>query len=213
MRIAAEALLFDLDGTLVDSAATIVRAWSRWAAEEGLTEEDLRAVPTHGRTSAELIADLVPPGRVSAAVRRIENLEMATATEVTALPGAHGVVAALPRDRWAVVTSGSRALAEARLEASGLRPPALVTADDVRRGKPDPEPYLLGARLLGVDPRTCVVIEDAPSGLRAADAACMQTVAVTSTHRADELQARAVVPDLRSVLITAGNGRLTVVVR
>ena len=135
---------------------------------------------------------------------------MATAGETAALPGARDVVAGLPPDRWAVVTSGNRKLARARLQAAGLVPPALVTADDVRRGKPDPEPFLLGARRLGVDPGQCLVIEDAPSGLKAAEGAGMRTVAVTTTHKAEELQADAVIADLSAVRVAATNGRLTV---
>ncbi|MBO0689201.1 MAG: HAD-IA family hydrolase [Candidatus Dormibacteraeota bacterium] len=140
MRIGADALLFDLDGTLVDSTANLVRAWTKWAMEEGVAEATLRAVPTHGRTSAELMAELVPPDRVAPSVRRVEELEIATAGAVTQLPGAREVVAGLPQDRWAVVTSGSRRLALARLAAAGLCAPVLITADDVGRGKPDPPP-------------------------------------------------------------------------
>lgn len=213
MRIGADALLFDLDGTLVDSTANLVRAWTKWAVEEGVAEATLRAVPTHGRTSAELMAELVPPDRVAPSVRRVEELELATVGEVTPLPGAREVVAGLPEDRWAVVTSGSRRLALARLAAAGLSAPVLITADDVGRGKPDPEPYLLGARRLAVDPGGCVVVEDAPAGLTAAGAAGMRRVAVTTTHRADELQADAVIGDLSAMQVAACDGRLTVRVR
>ena len=153
---------------------------------------------------------MVPPDRVAPAVGRIEELEMATAGEVRALPGAREAVAGLPRNRWAVVTSGNRRLALARLAAAGLTAPALVTADDVARGKPDPEPYLLGARRLGVEPGRCLVVEDAPSGLQAAQAAGMGTVAVTTTHRAEELHADAVIGALDAIRVVASDGHLTV---
>ncbi|EHN74036.1 phosphatase, partial [Streptomyces coelicoflavus ZG0656] len=119
-------------------------------------------------------------------------------------PGTRAFLDALPADRWAVVTSATRRLAEARLDAVGILPKTLVAADDITRGKPDPEPYLLGARALGVDPAECVVFEDAPAGLQSGRAAGMRTVALATTHPAGELGADLVVDDLSalSALVT-----------
>lgn len=208
MDLTADALLFDLDGTLVDSTPAVVRAWTRWAVEHGVTEAQFRSVHAHGRTAAELVADLLPAERVAGAVRRIEELELADVDGVVPLPGAARLLAELPADRWTIVTSGVRSLATKRIRAAGLPvPERFVTADDVRRGKPDPEPYLTGAALLGVPPERCVVVEDAPAGLTAARAAGAGTLAVVSTHRADELKADLVLPDL-SYLVVDGTGPL-----
>ncbi|WP_320777517.1 HAD family hydrolase [Streptomyces sp. CRN 30] len=205
MRIRAEAMLFDNDGTLVSSLESVQRCWTRWAEEYGVTEAFAR-VELHGRTAAAIAADLVPAAAVPAAVARIEELEVEDVPNggVHLLPGTRDLLGALPADVWAVVTSATRRLAEARLGAVGIRPKAMICADDVTRGKPDPEPYLLGARELGVDPARCVVFEDAPAGLRAGRAAGMTTVALATTHRADELEADLVVEDLSalSVLVT-----------
>ncbi|MGW5133488.1 HAD-IA family hydrolase [Streptomyces sp. NPDC004135] len=206
MKIRAHALLFDNDGTLVSSLASVDRCWARWAAEYGITPEAFARVELHGRPAAEIAADLLPPGIVPEAVARIEDLEVDDVPDggVELLPGTRAFVDSLPAERWAVVTSATRRLAEARLEAVGILPKTLVAADDVTRGKPDPEPYLLAARSLGVDPADCVVFEDAPAGLAAGRAAGMTTVALTTTHRADELHADLVVKDLSalSALVT-----------
>ncbi|ANB05399.1 phosphatase [Streptomyces ambofaciens] len=208
MHIHAQALLFDNDGTLVSSLASVRRCWTRWAGEYGITAEEFGRVELHGRPAAEIAADLLPAHVVPAAVARIEQLEVDDVPDggVHLLPGTWEFLAALPADRWAVVTSATRRLAEARLGAVGILPKTLVAADDITRGKPDPEPYLLGARALGVDPAACVVFEDAPAGLQAGRAAGMTTVALATTHRADELDADLVVPDLSalSVLVTGG---------
>ncbi|AXG76924.1 HAD family hydrolase [Streptomyces paludis] len=207
MTIHAEALLFDNDGTLVSSLASVTRCWSRWAQEYGVTPEDFARVGLHGRPAAEIVADLVPAAGVAAAVARIEQLEVDdVAGGVELLPGTAELLAALPAERWAVVTSAGRRLAEARLAEAGIRPKTLITADDITRGKPDPEPYLLGAARLGVDPARCVVFEDAPAGLASARAAGMRSVALTTTHERAELLADLVVPDLSalSVRVTAG---------
>ncbi|MEV5341434.1 HAD-IA family hydrolase [Streptomyces sp. NPDC052676] len=214
MKIRAQALLFDNDGTLVSSLRSVERCWTRWAGEYGITAERFAAVELHGRPAAEIAADLLPADVVPEAVARIEHLEVEDVADggVRLLPGTKEFLAALPADRWAVVTSATRRLAEARLDAVGILPKTLVAADDITRGKPDPEPYLLGARALGVDPSACVVFEDAPAGLAAGRAAGMTTVALATTHPAHELDADLVVRDLSalSVLVTAGGVEIAV---
>ncbi|MEU9552882.1 HAD family hydrolase [Streptomyces werraensis] len=206
MTIHARALLFDNDGTLVSSLDSVNRCWTRWAVEYGLTAEDFARIELHGRPAAEIAADLLPAHLVPQAVARIEDLEVEDVADggVGLLPGTKEFLAGLPAERWAVVTSATRRLAEARLGAAGILPKTLVAADDITHGKPDPEPYLLAARMLGVDPAECVVFEDAPAGLQAGRAAGMTTVALATTHRAEELTANLVVRDLSalSVLVT-----------
>ncbi|CAL9596252.1 HAD family hydrolase [Streptomyces werraensis] len=206
MTIHARALLFDNDGTLVSSLDSVNRCWTRWAVEYGLTAEDFARIELHGRPAAEIAADLLPAHLVPQAVARIEDLEVEDVADggVGLLPGTKEFLAGLPAERWAVVTSATRRLAEARLGAAGILPKTLVAADDITHGKPDPEPYLLAARMLGVDPAECVVFEDAPAGLQAGRAAGMTTVALATTHRAEELTADLVVRDLSalSALVT-----------
>jgi len=214
MKIHAEALLFDNDGTLVSSLESVHRCWTRWAEEFGITAEEFARVELHGRPAVEIAADLLPADVVPQALARIEQLEVEDVPNggVHLLPGTRAFLDALPADRWAVVTSATRRLAEARLEAVGILPKTLVAADDVTRGKPDPEPYLLAARDLGVDPARCVVFEDAPAGLRAGRAAGMTTVALTTTHQAHELDADLVVENLSalSALVTGGSVEISV---
>ncbi|MDF3143129.1 MULTISPECIES: HAD-IA family hydrolase [unclassified Streptomyces] len=213
MTIHARALLFDNDGTLVSSLTSVDRCWARWAEEYGITEE-FGEVELHGRPAVEIVADLLPADVVPRALARIETLEVEDVPNggVHLLPGTKAFLGALPADRWAVVTSATRRLAEARLDAVGILPKTMVTADDITRGKPDPEPYLLAARELGVDPAHCVVFEDAPAGLAAGRAAGMITVALTTTHRAHELDADLVVQDLSalSALVTDAGVEISV---
>lgn len=215
MKLHAQALLFDNDGTLVSSLASVRRCWTRWAAEYGITAERFGRVELHGRPAAEIAADLLPADVVPEAVARIEQLEVEDVPDggVHLLPGTRDFLDALPADRWAVVTSATRRLAEARLDAVGILPKTLVAADDITRGKPDPEPYLLGARALGVDPADCVVFEDAPAGLQAGRAAGMRTVALATTHRADELDADLVVTDLSALSVLATGAGVEIAVR
>ncbi|WP_327357410.1 HAD family hydrolase [Streptomyces sp. NBC_01304] len=213
MKIQAEALLFDNDGTLISSMESVFRCWTRWAEEYGITKEDFERVELHGRPAVEIIADLLPADRIPEALARIEQLEVEDVPGgVVVLPGTKELLGSLPSDRWAVVTSATRPLAEARLHEIGVDFPVMIAAGDITRGKPDPEPFLLAAERLGVDPARCVVFEDAPAGLASGRAAGMTTVALTTTHEAHELVADHVVRDLSAVSAqaTAGGVEITV---
>ncbi len=200
------AVLFDMDGTLLDSAASVRRCWLQWAAEHEISVARLRAAARHGVTARDIAAELLPAARVAAAVTRIEDLEVTDVEGTVALPGAAAALA-VAGARGAVVTSATTRLARARLAAAGLvsgTAGVLVTADDVERGKPHPEPYLRATELLGVTPADCLVVEDAPAGLRAGRAAGAATLAVTTTHEAAELTglADAVVGTLADVRLS-----------
>jgi sugar-phosphatase len=196
-----QAVLSDLDGVLVDSAAVIEETWRRFAARHGLDAEQVLA-QSHGRRSVDLIRLVAPHVDADSEARLIEEEEIEAATGLRALPGARELVDSVPAERFAIVTSGTRALAVARLRAAGLPVPAvLVAAEEVERGKPDPAGYLRAAELLGVDPAHGVVLEDAPAGIEAGRAAGMTVIAVATTNDRSALhRANTVVPDLRALL-------------
>ncbi|WP_393916713.1 HAD-IA family hydrolase [Halostreptopolyspora alba] len=206
----ADALLFDMDGTLVDSTWAVEDAWAQWALEYEVPAERLAGVMGHGIPAGQIAERLLPRAQVPEAVARIERLEIDRVAGLVVLPGVRELVATLDDGVWAVVTSCTRPLAEARLRATGLSAPVLVTADDVSRGKPDPEPFVLGARMLGVPASRCVVFEDAPAGLAAGRAAGAATVGVATTHVDSELDADVVVPGLCSVEVWSEGGGLRV---
>lgn len=178
------ALLFDMDGTIISSIASAERIWSRWAEAHGLDVATF--LPTiHGVQSVETIRRLNLPGIDPVAeAAAITEAEMADVDDVVAIPGARAFLEALPRDRWAIVTSAPRQLAERRLAAAGMPvPDLLVAAEDVARGKPAPDCFLMAAERLDVAASDCLVFEDAPAGIRAAEAAGTGVVVVTATHR------------------------------
>ena len=182
------ALLFDMDGVLVDSTAAVARVWSVWARKHSLDPETVVKI-AHGRPSISTIRELLPRANHEAEDREVEHLEIEDLDGIVALPGAAELLRALPANRYAIVTSATRPLAQVRLHAAGLPVPEnLVTARDAKRGKPHPDPYLMGAQLLGVPPMECVVIEDAPSGIRAGKAAGVHVVALRTTASDAELQ-------------------------
>lgn len=171
VHFACAGVLFDSDGVLVDSDASVVAAWTRWANEFGL-DPDLVHTSVHGRPAAASVAEFLPPEQVADGVARINRYEVEDAAQVRALPGVAELLASMPAGTWAVVTSATSELANARLTAAGLPiPDVLVTADDVMRGKPDPEGYATAARRLGLPAAQTVVVEDAANGIQAARAA------------------------------------------
>jgi mannitol-1-/sugar-/sorbitol-6-phosphatase len=207
------AILFDLDGVLVDSTRSVDRQWRKWASENHVDPEKVMEI-AHGRRTIEVIQLLAPQIDPSAEVERLERMEAEDHEGVTVMPGAADLLSTIPDGRWCVVTSGTRYLARARLKLGDLPvPQVLVSADDVKDGKPHPEPFLYGARLMGVDPKDCLVIEDAPNGLRAAHAAKMKAIALTSTYRAEELvEADAIVDSLTQIHIGSGGRDATMVI-
>jgi sugar-phosphatase len=205
-----DAVLFDLDGTLVDSGAAVRRSWLAWAAENSVTAEQLHGF--HGMPTVQILAELVPAEQVLAAAERLEQLEVSDVDDVVLLPGAARALDDIDPARSAIVTSCTAPLAAARIAAAGVSSPAVVvTASDVEVGKPDPAPYLLAAQRLGVDPGRCLVVEDAVSGLVAARAAGMATLAVTTTYQAAALDAEVVVTDLDAVRFVASADGVQVV--
>lgn len=207
-------VLLDLDGTLIDSIPAVVRSWVRWCGEYGVDPARLQGF--HGVTAENVIAQLLPPELRAQAFARIREIEVADVDGIAVLPGAAELLALLAEGGvpTAIVTSGTSDLAEARLAATGLpHPPVVVTASDVARGKPWPDPWLEGARRLGVEPAQCVVVEDAVAGLRAARAAgCRALVAVLGTTPREELEPEAdlVVPDLPALEVAVRGHRLSV---
>ncbi|KHK96432.1 hypothetical protein LK09_15170 [Microbacterium mangrovi] len=190
-----DAVLCDLDGSLVDSTASVARSWRRWADHYGVSAEALHA--NHGRPADVLVAALIDDEAARAEAReRIERLEVADAVGLPAVRGAAAFWASLPERQRAIVTSGTVAIATARLAAAGMQRPAVwVTAEEVIHGKPDPEPYLRAAERLGVDPRRCLVIEDAQAGIASARAAGCHVLAVTGTGSPAELADASLVVD------------------
>src|SRR5690349_10163548 len=167
-----DAVLLDMDGTLVDSTAVVVRLWRSWAARHGVDPEAILAM-SHGRRGDDVLAQFAPPTVDQVAeLKWLATRELVERDGIVAVQGAAELLAALPADRYAVVTSATRELTAVRMDAAALPlPRTLVGADDVIRGKPDPEGYLRAAELLQVDPARCLVVEDASAGLEAGRAA------------------------------------------
>jgi sugar-phosphatase len=187
--LSAKAVLFDLDGVLVDSTPAVERVWRKWAAEHN-RDPNYVVEMAHGRRSVETIRVVAPELRAEEENLKVEQMEIEDKEGVVVIPGAAQLLRSLPPDRFTIVTSATRPLAAARLGYAGLPVPnRYISADDVTNGKPDPEPYLKGATLLGFAPKDCIVIEDAPAGVKSAKAAGIRVIALTTTYSATELSA------------------------
>jgi sugar-phosphatase len=206
------AILFDLDGVLVDSTSAVDREWREWAAKKGVDGDAIMAI-AHGVRTVEVIRRVAPHLDAAAEAALIENHEAGDQRGVTVMPGSIDLVRSIPDGLWGVVTSGSRLLATNRLRFCGLPvPEVLVTSDDVTHGKPHPEPYLKGAGRLGFSPADCLVIEDAPAGIESARAAGTTVIGITSTYGVNALeQANAVIRKLGQIQVSLnGAGKLGV---
>jgi sugar-phosphatase len=181
--------LIDLDGVLIDSTPAVARVWRGWAIEHGFDPKEVER-RAHGRPSLSTIRELLPGANHEEENREVERREIEDLEGVVPMPGTVELLASLPRNRWAIVTSCTRRLAEARLRAAGLPlPQQFITSTDVVNGKPHPEPYAKGAAILGVDPPDCIVVEDAPAGIRAGKAAGARVLAFPTTSPSPDLQA------------------------
>jgi mannitol-1-/sugar-/sorbitol-6-phosphatase len=180
-QIQCAALLFDMDGVLINSTPAVARVWRRWAIEHGFNPEEVVAC-AHGRPSLTTVREYLPNADHEAENREVERREIEDLEGVVALPGALDLLASLPADRWTIVTSCTRPLAEVRIRAAGLPlPRKLITSNDITHGKPHPEPYLKGAAVLGFPPAECIVLEDVPAGVRAGKAAGAKVIAFKTT--------------------------------
>jgi mannitol-1-/sugar-/sorbitol-6-phosphatase len=210
----ARAILFDLDGVLVDSTASVGRVWRVWAERHGIDAENVIRT-AHGRRSIETIRACAPWLNAQSENDIVEQMEIDDTLDLAVIPGARELLASLPPDRWAVVTSGTRPLSLSRISAAGLPvPKTLVTANEVAQGKPSPEPYLNGAELLRFSPPDCIVVEDTPPGIKSAHAARMKCIALRTTYSADKLTAAdAIIRDLRDLSVTVTAETLNIAVR
>ena len=180
-EIHCAALLFDMDGVLINSTPAVARVWRRWAIEHGFNPEEVVA-RAHGRPSLTTVREYLPNADHEAENREVERREIEDLEGVVPLPGALDLLASLPADRWTIVTSCTRPLAEVRIRAAGLPlPKKLITSNDITNGKPHPDPYLKGASVLGFPAAECIVLEDVPAGVRSGKAAGARVIAFKTT--------------------------------
>ena len=186
--VEAKGLLFDNDGVIVSSIASVNRCWLKWAAHYGVPVADDFEIE-HGTRAVDVMQKLVPGIDVAEGLKVIEDMELEDVADLEVLPGVKALLESLPMDRWAIVSSATYRLLVGRLKVAGLPvPERIVSGDRVVNGKPHPEPYLRGAELIHAAPGDCVVIEDAPSGVRAGKAAGCRVLGVLGTHSAEELR-------------------------
>jgi len=200
MIFSAKAILFDIDDVLMDSTPSVERVWRTWAVKHGLDPEYV-AGQAHGRRSIETIRAVAPELDAEKENLKVEQMEIDDKEGVTALPGAAELLAHLPADQFAIVTSATRPLAVARLGYAGISVPRhMITANDVIHGKPSPEPFIKGAASLGFNPADCLVFEDSPAGISSARSAGMKAIALQTTYPAEQLQdAHAIIGNLADV--------------
>lgn len=212
MEFRCRTLLFDLDGVLVDSSLVVERTWRRWATERHAIDVEKVLHVAHGRRARDTLRILAPHLANDEEVAWLDATELVDVEGLRVIPGARELVSALPRDRWAIVTSCGRDLARLRLGSVGVpAPDVMVAAEDAKRGKPAPDGYVLGAERLGVTAAECIVFEDAPAGVAAGKAAGAKVIGVLTNYDPEHLaEADATIPDLRSIQVRSHGEELIV---
>lgn len=201
LSVTCKAILFDMDGTLVDSTQCIETIWGRWADRRGIDLNRILSV-SHGRRTVDTLREVTPHLDIEREAMQLDAEEVEAREGIKATDGAALLLELLPHDRWAIVTSASRALAEVRLRCAGLPiPTVLIGADDVTEGKPNPAGYLTAAKRIGVAPDQCLVIEDTPAGILAGRAAGMQVLALSTTYPTEDLLGADCVRNFRDIKI------------
>jgi sugar-phosphatase len=209
VSIHCQGILFDMDGILISSTVSVVRSWTKWAVMRGVDPQEMLKI-VHGCRAIETVAKLRPDLNAEAELKIIEELECDDTEGLTVLPGVQDFLRALPAERWTIVTSATGRLARVRLSVGGIpTPERLVTGEHVTRGKPHPEPFLVGAELLGFRPEQCVVFEDSASGVMAGRTAGCIVVGTTFSHPIEALDAaHYVLRDLTGVSVEAADAGL-----
>jgi sugar-phosphatase len=189
VAVEAKGLLFDNDGVIVSSIASVNRCWRRWAEHYGVLNASEVQIE-HGTRAVEIMEELAPCVDKEEGLRLIEDMEIADTDDLEVLPGVRALLECLPKERWAIVSSATWRLLIGRLKAAKLPvPERIVSGDRVVNGKPHPEPYLRGAAMVGAEPAECIVVEDAPTGVGAGKAAGCRVMGVLGTHSVEELRA------------------------
>lgn len=211
LALTCQAILFDLDGTLVESNSFIERLWQDWGRQHGIAPQYMSEV-MHGRRAREIIHIVAPHLPIKEEAYAMETAEISNMEGMQAYRGARGLLDTLPRKQWAIVTSGTLRVASARLNYAKLpTPEVFITADDVKAGKPAPDGYLLAAKRLNVSPADCVVVEDAPAGIQAGKAAGMKVIGIASSLQKETLsQADIVVRELADIKLQFTGNQLTI---
>jgi mannitol-1-/sugar-/sorbitol-6-phosphatase len=211
MKVTVRGILFDMDGVLVSSIGSVERSWTRWAEKHGMDiASSIRTA--HGRRAIEAVRVLRPDLDADKELKYLEDLEVEDREGLEILGGVKSILDVLPEKYWTVVTSATDRIARSRMKHGGIPVPAqIVTADVVAKGKPDPQPYLRGAALLGLKPEECLVIEDSASGAKAGHAAGCKVLATLFSHSAESLEAADwIVRSLDDVRVRLANGAIDV---